>query len=73
MLYTALIFATALQAVFIDKLIEFKAIKAVNRNGELEGYGIQASSKKLYNWLADYPIVYDRNAVYCDEDFEGLF
>lgn len=59
--------------LFIEKLIEFNAVKAVNRNGQLEGYGIQASNKKLFQWLLDYPIVYDRNAVYSDDDFEGLF
>lgn len=59
--------------LFIEKLLEFNAVKAVNRNGQLEGYGIQASNKQLYLWLLDYPIVYDRNAVYSDEDFEGLF
>ena len=58
--------------LFVDKLEEFNAIKAVNRHGELEGYAIQASSKKLFDWLKDWPIVYDRNAVYCDDDFEGL-
>lgn len=64
--------------LFIEKLIEFNAIKKVYKyveeTGEryLDGYGIQASSKKLYAWLADWPIVYDRNAVYCDDDFEGL-
>lgn len=59
--------------LFIEKLAEFGAIKAVNKNGQLNGFGIQSSSKKLYNWLTDYPIVYDRNAVYSDDDFEGLF
>lgn len=58
--------------LFIEKLAEFNAIKAVNRHGELDGYAIQASSKKLFDWLTDWPIVYDRNAVYSDDDFDGL-
>lgn len=58
--------------LFVEKLAEFNAIKAVNRHGELEGFAIQASSKKLFDWLTDWPIVYDRNAVYSDDDFEGL-
>lgn len=60
------------RTLFVAKLNEFNAIKAVNRNHVLEGYGIQCSSKKWFQWLAEYPIVYDRNAVYCDDDFEGL-
>lgn len=58
--------------LFMEKLVEFKAIKAVNRNGELEGFAIQVSKKAFYEWLLDWPVVYDRNAVYCDDDFEGL-
>ena len=58
--------------LFVEKLREFNAIKAVNRHGILEGYAIQVSSKKLYTWLADWPIGYVRDAVYSDADFEGL-
>lgn len=58
--------------LFMEKLVEFKAIKSVNRNGELEGFAIQVSKKAFYEWLLDWPVVYDRNAVYCDDDFEGL-
>lgn len=58
--------------LFVDKLNEFNAIKAVNRHGVLEGYGIQATSRKLFDWLCNWPIAYDRNAVYSDDDFEGL-
>lgn len=58
--------------LFVEKLAEFNAIKKVNRNGVLEGFAIQVSSKKLYDWLMDWPIVYDRNAVYSDDDFDGL-
>lgn len=58
--------------LFIEKLIEFNAIKAINHRGVCNGYGIQATSKKLFDWLNDWPVVYDRDAVYCAEDFEGL-
>lgn len=58
--------------LFIEKLREFNAIKAMRHGGEIDGFGIQATSKKFYLWLADWPIVYDRNAVYTDDDFEGL-
>lgn len=58
--------------LFIEKLKEFKAIKAMSHNGEVDGYGIQVSKKALFLWLSDWPIVYDRNAIYSDEDFEGL-
>ena len=40
--------------LFIALLQDTKAIKAINRNGELDGYGIQVSSKKLYNRLNAY-------------------
>lgn len=58
--------------LFIKKLLEFNAVKTVRHGGVVDGFAIQVSSKKLFLWLADWPIVYDRNAVYCDEDFEGL-
>lgn len=58
--------------LFVEKLREFNAIKAMYHNHQIDGYGIQASSKKLFLWLADWPIAYDRDAVYSDDDFEGL-
>lgn len=58
--------------LFIDKLYEFNAVKAINKGGELNGFGIQVTCKPLYLWLCDWPVVYDRDAVYTDEDFEGL-
>lgn len=58
---------------FINKLIEFNAIKEMRHKGKLDGYGIQSSSKQWFVWLSEYPIVYDRNAIYSDDDFEGLF
>lgn len=58
--------------LFISKLNDLGAIKAINKHGELDGFGIQVTNKPLYEWLSDWPVVYDRNAIYRDEDFEGL-
>ena len=58
--------------LFIEKLVEFGAIKEMRHGGHVDGYGIQVSKKAWYEWLSDWPIVYDRNAVYSDEDFMGL-
>lgn len=60
------------KALFLAKLQEFGALKEVKHKGMTDGIAIQPSKKEWYNWLMDYPIVYDRNAVYCEEDFEGL-
>lgn len=60
------------KTLFIAKLKEFNAIKAVNRNGEFDGYGIQVSSKKWYEWLADYPVKFDNESTYEEWEFEGL-
>lgn len=58
--------------LFIKKLFEFNAVKEMRHNGTVDGIGIQSSSKKFYEWLLDYPVVYDRNAVYTADDFEDL-
>lgn len=60
------------KALFIAKLTEFNAIKAINRKGELDGYGIQVSSKKWFEWLSDYPVKFDNESVYEKWEFEGL-
>lgn len=60
------------KALFLAKLKEFNAIKAINRNGEFDGYGIQVSSKKWYEWLADYPVKFDNESTYEEWEFEGL-
>ena len=60
------------KALFLAKLKEFNAIKVINRNGEFDGYGIQASSKKWYEWLADYPVKFDNENAYEEWEFEGL-
>lgn len=60
------------KALFLEKLIEFNAIKRINHGGVCDGLAIQVSNKALYVWLSEWPIVYDRNAVYTDDDFDGL-
>lgn len=60
------------KALFLAKLIEFNAIKAINRNGEFDGYGIQASSKKWFDWLSDYPVRFDNENAYEAWEFVGL-
>lgn len=58
--------------LFLAKLKEFNAIKVINRNGEFDGYGIQVSSKKWFEWLADYPVKFDNENAYEAWEFEGL-
>lgn len=58
--------------LFVNKLYEFKAIKAINKNGSIDGLGIQVSSKKWYEWLKDYPVLFDREWTYETWEFEGL-
>lgn len=58
--------------LFIEKLNELGAIKAINKKGKLDGFGIQVSNKPFFEWLSDWPVVYDRNAVYSADDFDGL-
>ena len=57
-------------ALFLAKLEEFNAIKSTNgKNPEL---AIQPSSKKWFEWLLDYPITYNPEWRYTEDDFEGL-
>lgn len=58
--------------LFLSKLYEFKAIKTVNHNGKPDGLAIQVSNLRWFEWLLDYPIMWDREAIYCVDDFEGL-
>ena len=58
--------------LFLKKLVEFNAIKAINRNGKLDGYGIQVSSKKWFTWLCDYPVLFDNKTTYEEWKFERL-
>lgn len=60
------------KALFLAKLTEFGIIKAINKNGEFDGYGIQASSKKWFEWLSDYPVKFDNENAYEAWEFVGL-
>ncbi len=53
--------------LFIALLEDVKAIKAINKNGVLDGYGIQVSSKKLFNRLNDYVNRYGSKVLFDNE------
>lgn len=57
-------------ADFLFLLADCGALK--NTNGTNPQIAIQASSKKLYNRLLDYPLTYDPEETYTEEDFEDL-
>lgn len=54
---------------FINKLYELNAIKAINKNGILDGHGIQLSKRGLWAWLETQPI-YSHELEYNSSDFE---
>lgn len=58
--------------LFIETLKRFNALKEVRHGGVVDGIAIQVSSKKLYEWLLDYPVVFDREYTYEEWEFEGL-
>ena len=58
--------------LFLAVLKRFNAIKEVRHGGVVDGLAIQVSSKKLYEWLRDYPVQFDREAVYEEWEFEGV-
>lgn len=64
--------------LFLNMLQELNAIKAINRNGELDGYGIQVSSKKLFttlqNYIEDYAeaVLFDNERTFEDWELQGL-
>ena len=58
--------------LFCSKLIEFGALKEVRHNGKVDGIAIQPSNKAWYEWLLDYPMVYDKTVTWSEDDFEGL-
>ena len=59
--------------VFIAKLKELNAIKAMRRDGELDGdYAIQPSNKRWFEWLSEWPVEFNREWTYEKCDFEGL-
>lgn len=58
--------------LFINKLVEFGAIKANKLDGVIRGYSIQHTKKAWYEWINEYPVKYDAEATYEWWMFEGL-
>lgn len=58
--------------LFCAKLREFGALKEVRHNGVVDGIAIQPSNKAWYEWLLEYPMVYDKTLTWHEEDFDGL-
>lgn len=64
--------------IFVAMLKDVNAIKAINRNGQFDGYGIQVSSKKMYLRLLDYidnygeAVLFDNTKTFELWDLEGL-
>lgn len=58
---------------FVNYLYTHNLVKKVNHKSKTVGYAIQVTSKAWFEFLSDYPIVWDRTAVYSDNDFDGLF
>ena len=58
--------------LFLAKLQEFNAIKVMAHGGEVDGYGIQVTSKRWYEWLVEYPVVFQQGYTYEAWEFEGL-
>lgn len=56
--------------LFLSYLEEIGATKSTN--GTHPQTAIQCSSKKLYEALLAWPILYDRTKTYCADDFEDL-
>lgn len=57
-------------SAFYSLLVSCNALK--NTNGANPQLAIQASSKLLYKRLLEYPIPYDANATYSDNDFNDI-
>lgn len=64
--------------LFVNMLRECNAIKAINRHGEFDGYGIQCSSKKMFLRLAEYIdnygecVLFNNEKTFEDWALEGL-
>ena len=64
--------------LFVNGLREVNAIKAINKKGQIDGYGIQVSSKKLYDKLLKYidnygeAVLFDNEKTFDDWGFEGI-
>lgn len=54
---------------FINALEKCGAIRTLKKNGVSE-LAVQPSNKAWYEFLLDYPVLYDVNEVYSDIDFE---
>lgn len=59
--------------VFLSFLFEHGLVKEVYRNGVLDGYCIQSTSKVLYEWVLNWPVDFDRERIYSATDFEKLY
>ena len=59
-------------AIFLQVLRECNALKEVAHNGVVDGIAIQPSSKKLFQWLENWPVEFHNDWDYTSEDFEGL-
>lgn len=58
--------------MFLNLLIDCNAVKAINKNGVFDDWGIQVTSKELYLRLLDYPIRFTPESHYTEADFEDL-
>lgn len=58
--------------LFLAKLQEFNAIKPMTHGGMQDGWGIQVTSKRWYEWLMEYPVVFQQGYTYEAWEFEGL-
>lgn len=64
--------------LFLETLQEINAIKAINKKGVLDGYGIQVSSKRLYLRLLEYIdnygdcVLFDNEKTFDDWAFDGI-
>lgn len=64
--------------LFLQMLIDCNAVKEIRHNGEVDGVGIQPSSKRMFERLTAYIdnygecVLFDRERTYADFDFEDL-
>ena len=57
------------KSTFLEKLVEFNAIKEVRHNGVVDGLAIQPSNKRFRAWLETL-IEYERECEYSSEEIE---
>lgn len=58
--------------LFLQCLLETKALKEIRHNGKVDGVGIQVSSKKFYERLKNWTVEFNNSRNYTAADFEGL-